>query len=152
MPLNRWLVAGGIFSMAAALLHLACIVGGGEWYRFFGAGEDMARAAERGESYPAIITFGIAAILAIWSAYGFAGAGLVPKLPLMRTALVAISAVYLLRAAMLIPLLVLRPDLIDSFAAWSSLIVLAIGISYAIGTWRAWSPLSGIQAEYALDA
>ena len=36
---NPWLVAGGILSALAALLHLAVIVGGPVWYRFFGAGE-----------------------------------------------------------------------------------------------------------------
>ena len=29
--------------LIAALLHVACIVGGPAWYRFFGAGERMAR-------------------------------------------------------------------------------------------------------------
>jgi hypothetical protein len=37
-----------VLSAAAALLHIAVIVGGAEWYRFFGAGEGMARLAERG--------------------------------------------------------------------------------------------------------
>ena len=139
---NPWLTVGGCLSLAASLLHIACIFGGPDWYRFFGAGEDMARAAERGQSYPALVTFAIAIILAIWAAYAFAGAGLIRKLPLMRAALVAISMIYLLRAMMLVPLLILRPDAVDSFAIWSSLIVLVYGLAYAIGTWQAWPSLS----------
>ena len=103
MPRNNWLIAGGVLSAAASALHLACIVGGGDWYRFFGAGEAMAQAAERGEAYPALLTLAIAAVLAIWAAYAFAGAGLIRRLPLMRTALVAITAIYLLRGAALDP-------------------------------------------------
>ena len=37
-PGNPWLIAGGAMSAAAAAVHLAAIVGGPDWYRFFGAG------------------------------------------------------------------------------------------------------------------
>ena len=139
---NPWLVAGGVLSAIAALLHLAVIAGGADWYRAVGAGEEMAHMAERGLLRPALITVAIAALLALWSAYAFAGAGLIRRLPLMRTALVTISAIYLLRGLAPIPLLVLRPDMLDAFALWSSLIVLAYGVAYAVGTRRAWSFLS----------
>ncbi len=139
---NPWLVAGGILSALAVILHLAVIVGGPDWYRFVGAGEEMARMAERGLFRPALITLAIATILAIWSAYAFAGAGLLPRLPLMRTALVAITAVYLLRGLALVPLALFRPALVDPFALWSSLIVLAYGIVHAVGTYRAWPALA----------
>ena len=142
LPPNPWLIAGGLLSAAAALLHLAVIAGGPDWYRFFGAGEGMARMAEQGLARPALITLGIAALLAVWAAYAFAGAGLIPRLPMMRAALVAITAVYLLRGLVLLPMLALRPDKVGAFALWSSLIVLAYGLAYAIGTWRAWPALS----------
>jgi hypothetical protein len=142
VPRNPWLVVAGMLSLAAALLHLAIIVGGPDWYRFFGAGERMARMAEQGLLRPTLIAIGIAAVLAIWAAYAFAGAGLIPRLPLMRTALVAITCIYLLRGLALGPLLVVRPQMINAFALWSSLIVLVYGIVYALGTWRAWPALS----------
>lgn len=138
---NGWLIAGGLLSAAAALLHVAVIAGGPDWYRFFGAGEGLARAAERGSWVPAAITLGIAAVLAIWSAYAFSGAGLIPRLPLIRTGLVTISAIYLARGLILFPILVLKPELIDAFTVWSSLIVLAYGLAYAVGTWKSWALL-----------
>ena len=140
---NPWLAAGGCLSLAAALLHLAVIAGGPDWYRFFGAGEGMAKAAERGSWTPSLVTFGIAAILAAWAAYAFAGAGMIRRLPLMRTALVLISAVYLARGLFILqPAAFSRPDLSADFMFWSSLIVLGYGIAYAMGTWRAWPYLS----------
>jgi hypothetical protein len=88
------------------------------------------------------MTIGIAGVLAVWSAYAFAGAGLIPRLPLMRTALVLISAVYLLRGLVLIPAFIVNPGGIQPFVLWSSLIVLVYGIAYAVGTWIAWPALS----------
>ena len=148
---NPYLVAGGWLSLAASALHAACILGGPDWYRFFGAGEAMAAAAERGEAYPALVTAVIALILALWAAYAFAGAKLIRRLPLMRTALVAISAIYLLRGAALIPALTV-PGIGGAFNIWSSLIVLICGLCYAVGTWKAWPSLSQRKIVNALDA
>lgn len=141
-PGTPWLLTGDALSVVAALLHLACIVGGPDWYRFFGAGEGMARAAARGEWYPALITMAIAATLAIWAAYAFSGAGYLPRLPLLRTALVAITAIYLLRALAFVPVNLATRQYSDGFAIWSSLIVLLFGAMYATGTWKAWHDLA----------
>jgi len=137
---NRWLVLGGWLSVVAALLHVACIFGGGDWYRFFGAGEELARADEAGSWMPAIVTAFIAIVLSIWAAYAFAGAGLIRRLPLMRTALVIIAAIYLLRGLMIIPIMI-EPAMRSPFNIWSSLIVLVYGLAYAIGTWQVWPQL-----------
>jgi hypothetical protein len=138
----NWLAIGGGLSLVAALLHLACIVGGPNWYRFFGAGEAMARMAEQGDWRAAAITLAVAAALAVAGAYALSGAGLIGRLPLLRPALVVISTVYMLRGAVLfMPSLLRRPDLTMSFLVWSSLIVLVFGLVHAIGTWRAWQTL-----------
>ncbi|WP_339932338.1 hypothetical protein [uncultured Brevundimonas sp.] len=139
---NPALVAGGLLSVAAALLHIACIIGGPAWYRFFGAGEGMATLAEQGSITPTLITLGIAAVLAIWAAYAFSGAGLLPRLPLLRTGLIVISAIYLLRGLVLIPALVINRGAVEPFVLWSSLIVLVYGVAYAFGTWTGWPTLA----------
>ena len=139
---GRWLVASGVLSAIASLLHLACIVGGPAWYRFLGAGEGMARAAERGEWRPALITLFIAGVLAVWSAFAFSGAGLLPRLPLLRTALIAITAVYLVRGLAILPVALLRRAQFEAFWLWSSGIVLVYGVVHAIGLWKAWPALS----------
>ena len=150
---NAWLIAGGCLSAVAALLHLAVILGGPDWYRFFGAGEALARAAERGSWLPPLITLAIASLLAICSAYAFAGAGLIPRLPLIRTALILISAVFLIRGLfVLYPPAFNRPDLSPGFMLWSSLAVLCIGLLYAIGTWTAWDRLSTGRDLHALGS
>jgi len=142
MTQNPFLIAGGALSAAASLLHIAVIAGGPSWYRFFGAGEGMARLAERGSLTPTLVTLGIPGVLAIWSAYAFSGTGLIPRLPLMRTALVLISTIYLLRGLVLIPAFIVNPGGVLPFVLWSSLIVLVYGVTYAVGTWIAWPGLS----------
>lgn len=139
---QKLLLIGGFLSLLASLLHIGVILGGPDWYRFFGAGEEMAKMAEKGSIYPTLITFGIASVLAIWAWFAFAGAGLAWKPPLLRTGLVIISAIYLLRGLVLLPMAVFIPEKINSFAIWSSLIVLAYGLFYGMGTWKAWSSLS----------
>ena len=139
---RTWLIVGGVLSALAALLHLAIIAGRPDWYRFFGAGEGMARAAARGELRPTLFAIGIAAILLVWAAYALSGAGLIPRLPLLRTGLIAISAVYLLRGLAPAALLLFRPGLMSPFVWWSSAVVLVYGLVYAIGTCAAWPRLS----------
>ena len=140
MQRNLWLIIGGVLSAVAALIHVGCIVNGPVWDRMFGAPEPLIRAVERGDPSLHWMTAIIAVILAIWSAYAFAGAGLIRRLPLMRTALVAISAIYLARGVLIVPVL-LQTDS-RPFDLWSSLIVLGYGLIYLIGTWRAWPSLS----------
>jgi hypothetical protein len=141
-PGAPWLIAGGSLSLAASALHVGVILGGPSWYRFFGAGEAMARAAERGAWQPTVITLGIAAVLAVWAAFAFSGAGLIVRLPLLRTGLVVISAIYLLRGLVLPHAMLFMPHVVTPFLVWSSVIVLVYGATYGIGTWLAWPTLS----------
>jgi hypothetical protein len=142
-PGGLWLIAAGWMSAAAALLHIACIIGGPDWYRFFGAGEAFARAAERGSPVPAIMTMVIAAILAAWAAFAFGAAGITPRLPFSRAALVAIAFVLIARAAMaFVPAFWVPENRTLPFIITTSAICLVMGLCFAIGTWRAWPMLA----------
>lgn len=138
-------MVAGLLSAAASLLHMLCIAGGPRWYRFLGAGERVAREAERHLPWPALMAAGIAGVLALWAAYAFSGAGLLRPLPLLRPGLMAITMVYLLRGAVLFfPGALRRPDLSPAFLFWSSLIVLAIGVVHLVGLASAWTDLNGV--------
>ena len=139
---NKLLLFGGVLSGIAALLHIAIIIGGPQWYRFFGAGEELASMAEKGLWYPAVLTFGIAVVLFLWALYAFSGAGLIRRFPLLKAGLVVISAVYLIRGLAFIPAYIVSPEIVDDFLIWSSLISLVYGFSYAIGTKQVWAKLS----------
>lgn len=137
---NRWLLAAAAATVAAALAHLACIAIGPKAYLLMGAGPSMAQAAARGEPRAALLTATIALVLLGWAAYALSAAGVIRRLPLRRTALVAIAAVLLLRG--LVPLLApaLLPPNTNSATFWlvSSLLCTAMGALFAVGTVQTW--------------
>jgi hypothetical protein len=142
---ERWLRWGALLTGAAALLHLAIIFGGPDWYRFFGAGERMARLSARGSAYPTVVTAGIAFVLGLWALYGLSGAGVIRRLPLLRLALVLIACVYFARGILGIPLVLFvdgpYTDELKgrmTFMVVSSLICIFLGFCYAFGAARVW--------------
>ena len=138
---SPWLLAGGVASAVAGLAHLACIAGGSAWYRALGAPPQVVHAVERGAWRPMLLTIGIALGLMIWAAYALAGAGVIRRLPLLRIALIGITAVYVVRGLLFRPEMLGRTDLSGMFALWSAAIVLAMGLAHAIGLWRGWNEL-----------
>ncbi|HJV53926.1 MAG TPA: hypothetical protein VJ652_20835 [Noviherbaspirillum sp.] len=135
------LVVGAALSATAAAAHLACILIGAPAYRFMGAGERMARAAEAGRLRPTLVTMTIAMILLLWSAYALAGAGLIDALPLIRFVLVLASAIYLGRAIAFPLLKPAFPENSNTFWWVSSGICGLIGLAYAYGTLSLWQTL-----------
>lgn len=141
MQRNNLLVSAGYLSFFAALLHVSCIFGGPDWYRFFGAGEHMAQMAANGDSYPTIVTLVIATVLSLWGLYALSGAGLIFKLPFIKTCLVAISAIYLVRggAGLVVPFFTTNSVIHqNSMTFWmvSSIVCCIYGTFYLLGTMR----------------
>jgi hypothetical protein len=141
------LLVAAVLSFVASLLHLAIIFGGSNWYRFFGAGEGMAKLAESGSSQPTIITLCIAGVLGVWGLYALSGAGVISKLPLLKPALILITFVYLLRglAGLILPFITNHPAIAqNSLTFWlvSSTICLAFGLFYLFGIINSWQRLA----------
>jgi len=139
--MNIYLLIAGALSAIAALLHLGCIYFGAPWYRFFGAGEQMATMAEQGLAYPTIITLIIFSVLSLWSAYAFSAAGLIIRLPFIRLALSLITLIYLLRGLAGFTLMDNPMGRSAEFWLWSSIICLIFGIFHAIGLKKQWAKL-----------
>ncbi|WNO11653.1 hypothetical protein [Teredinibacter sp. KSP-S5-2] len=143
--MNKFLLSGGVFSIVAAMLHIAIIIGGPDWYLFWGAGEEMASLAENGSWIPPITTFGIFMVLLVWGLYALSGASLIIKLPFLKTVLVIVSSAYTIRGLWLPYALFFNPDDMTSFMVWTSLTSLAVGIVHIVGAKQVWLSLSGIQ-------
>lgn len=136
---NKPLMLGAMLSAIAALLHVGCIIFGASWYRFFGAGEQMAQMAEAGSLQPTIITAFIVVVLGIWSLYALSGAGVIFKLPLLKTGLCVITAIYLIRGIVPLPFINHLPENTPLFWVVSSSVCLFFGITHLIGLYQIWN-------------
>ncbi len=122
-------------------MHIGVIIVGAEWYRLFGAGEEMAVMAEQGSWIPGVATAAIALILFLWGCYAFSGAGRIGKLPFLKTALVIIAAIFILRGLGILAPFFGYASHSDAFMVLTSSISLVIGLLFAIGINKAWSSL-----------
>ena len=85
---------------------------------------------------------GAALILVIFGLYALSGAGSIPRLPLLRLGLIGISSLYLLRGlffilTLLVILGILEGEILVQ-GVISTLVFLAAGIAYAVGTALNW--------------
>ena len=60
----------------------------------------MAKLAEQGDWYPTVTAVAISAMLWVWAIYAWAGAGLMPALPLQKTVLALVAMIFFGRALM----------------------------------------------------
>lgn len=138
-----WLIPAAIHAVIA-LLHLAIIFGGPAWYRFFGAGEQMAHMAEMGSAIPTVVTSAISTVFVILGIYSLSAAGLLRPLPMLRSVLAGITFILLFRglAGLATPLFYRHPAMAVegiTFWIWSSLICVAIGLVHLnalVDNWR----------------
>ena len=98
-PSSSCLALGSVASLLIALLHLALAVRP-QWYRHFGA-DELAQMHEQGSRFTVLVTLGLAWIFAVWGIYALSGAGMIEQLPLLRSVLIAIGVIYVLRSLML---------------------------------------------------
>ena len=140
---NSFLLLAGASSFAAALLHLACIAGGPDWYRTLGAGPQIADVAARGHWYPTAMAILIAGVLCVWGLYAWSGAGVIRRLPFLRLGLITITSVFLLRGLLFSRMQAYFPGNSVTFWYVSSAICLAIGLLHLLGLRQAWAGLSG---------
>ena len=100
MDISRYsLILGGVASLLIALLHIVLAIRP-QIYRYFNAAE-LAEMHENGSPFTVLVTVGLAIMFALWGVYGLSGAGMIGQLPLLRTALITIGSIYILRGLML---------------------------------------------------
>jgi hypothetical protein len=133
-----FLIAGGAISALISILH-AILATKSELYRYIVPGQESAlsQMAEEGSNFTMIASIFLALIFALWALYAFSGAGLIGSLPLLRTALIAIGVIYVLRSLFL-PTeinMVLNQGYPFRFVVFST-ISLAAGLLYLIGIFK----------------
>lgn len=139
--MKRWqLATAGATSFGISLLHVFIIFAGADAYRYFGAGEEMARSEVEGSFVPATVTSIVALAFAIIGLYGFSGAGLIRRLPALKAILVIVTVIYLLRGVAFfieVEQIATTGDTPLRFAVFS-LVSLIVGILFLLGLKRFW--------------
>lgn len=137
-----WFAASATVLVLLGLAHIGAIFGGHTWFAFLGAPDDLVRMARAGKRYPDIIALLIALVCLLWASYAFSGAGLVRRLPLLRTVLFLIAAGMIARAVGFVAVLAVSAqaldvicgcDGIDTMVLVTSSICLVIGVGIAVG-------------------
>lgn len=125
------LVAGGVVAALAAIWHLLCIIGGPGWYEFARAPLPIIESARKGTFLAPLGATTISLLMFACTLYSLSGAGLIKSIPLLKTALFAISFICLLRAlAVILFLLHFKFDVWELVASCSWLFV---GICFLVG-------------------
>lgn len=139
--MNSFLIAASVGNAFAALLHIGCIYFGAAWYRFFGAGEAMAMLAEQGNIRPTVITTFIVIVLSVFTLYSLSGAQVIGRIFLLKTALVGITSVFLIRGVGGFFMMNQITEQGATFWFWSSIICLLLGFFHLIGTLQVWNKI-----------
>ncbi len=133
-------VSGCLLALLA--LFQAVISLSQEWSRYFGAGEVA-------DNFPLLVIAGEACALlfALFALYAFSGAGCLRRLPFLRSVLVFIAAVFLLRGLAFVPQLLVNggaietPFRVPARMVAASFVSLGIGLICAVGIVRGWKSM-----------
>ncbi len=137
------LVLAAILSFGVALFQ-AVISFVPEWSAYFGAGDVLV-------SDPMLLLVAglvVTILFAITGLYGLSGAGVIRRLPLLRTGLVVITLVYIYRGVLFIPQFLVTigaqpaPEPMPLQYLLSSLVALVIGLLYLVGLVAGWKVIS----------
>jgi len=138
------LIVGGVANLLIGLLHVVIIFVGESAYRYFGAGEEMARWAAEGSVVPPLVTALIVLVFVVFGLYGLSGADRIRKLPLRKAVLIVVSIVFTVRGLLMIQFIywAISPDYeVDIKDMIFTLVAITIGILYFYGTVRRWKEL-----------
>jgi hypothetical protein len=138
---KRVLTIAGLLSLGVAAFHVA-LTFSADWSGYFGATPEVVQMLRAHDPLVYDLMVFLIAVFTLFGLYGLSAAGSFQRLPLLRTGLVTISAIYTLRGLVLIPETLGRLGLFQlqtpPQALVSSAVSLTIGTFYAWGTFAYW--------------
>jgi hypothetical protein len=123
-----WLSAA--IALLGVFIHIGAIFGGPTWFEFFGAPPVVVSSARAGTLLAPLGALTIAALMAVCGLFALSALGVVRRLPLLRPTLSLIACITLLRALSLVPVAILKPNLLNAFEVVASLVWGLAGIGF----------------------
>lgn len=130
---NYYLIIGGIFSLAFALFQVSAIFWPPELVSYFGGPKNMQATNLLGYAVLCIL---VGILVAAAGLYAISGAGKIRRLPLLRSILIFITTIYLLRGFTFISDIIIiqkNPDKDLTHFLVFSLIALCVGLVHLTG-------------------
>ncbi len=141
-PVSGWaLLTGASIFLFGAGIHWSAPLLGPDWYAFLEAPASVVASARQDTPLATVGVGVIGGLMFACALYGLAARSRTFRPPLLRTALVAISLVCLLRGLILIPLVLVYPGRFktEGFDIVASVVWFLAGATYLmglIGSWR----------------
>lgn len=130
---SMWVYLAGIIALIGVAIHLGAIIGGASWFAFFGAPPSVVQSARDGTWLAPVGALIIAGLMAICAAYAFSALGKIRRLPLLRTGLVCMAGICVVRALILWPLMITHPELRNTFEIVASIVWGLAGVGFVFG-------------------
>ena len=141
---QRMLKLGALCNFAIALAHLLFYFAGERTLRFFGAPRSVIAMQRQGDIKFLLLLVAMAAMFSLFALYGLSGAGALRRLPFLRTVLIAIGVLFVLRGAEVgldVIIIARYAGRYTQFLGFS-LISLCVGLLYLMGTAGVWRHLA----------
>jgi hypothetical protein len=136
------LLTGAAISLFGAVIHWISPLLGPDWYAWLRAPKFVVESARAGTWLAPTGAVVIGGLMFICALYAWSAMGRMARLPLLRTALLVIAAIGLLRGLALLPYAWNMPQLIDTFDVVGSLVWFVAGLGFALGARRNWAGLA----------
>ena len=144
--LRLYVLICAMLMAVGALLHLAVMFGGSQWYAIVGAPRGLIATLSQGSLRPAVSCVVIASALFVCSAYALSALGKIRRLPALRVVL-ALIALGLIGRGFILPALATwhprtlfgicgRCEQLNGFVLLSSALCLVLGGGYAVAAMR----------------
>lgn len=130
---SKLLMSAGVIAAASAIWHLLCIVGGPSWFAFARAPQQIIDSAQQRTLLAPLGTIVVAALMFACTIFSFSAAGLIRKVPLLKSALMTISLLCIVRGLIAIPILV-TPTGLDIWEVIASAVWLYVSICFLAGS------------------
>ncbi len=135
-----FLIATAI-SFFGALIHWVAPFVGVDWYRFLTSPQWVVQSATAHTWQAPVGAAVIGALMFMCGLYACSGAGLIKRIPLLRTALCFVAMLCIVRGALIFLFLVKIPERLTAFDITASFVWLIAGICFALGTGLRWQLL-----------
>jgi hypothetical protein len=130
---SKFLISAGIIAAASASWHLLCIFGGPSWFAFARAPQQIIESSQQGTLLAPVGTMIVAALMFACTVFAFSAAGLIRKVPLIKSALITIAILCTLRGVTAIPTFITSTG-VDLWQIVASSVWFYVGVCFTLGS------------------